>query len=89
MTNYLLTGAIGMASLIAALFFLRFWKTTRDRFFLYFAVSFLIQGVNRFFLAQGVNAMDDTPIGYFFRLLAYMLIVIAVVEKNRDIAKKK
>jgi hypothetical protein len=81
--NYLLTGAIGMASLIAALFFLRFWKTTHDRFFLYFAVSFLIQGVNRFFLVQGAQASDDTPIGYLFRLISYMLIVIAVIEKNR------
>jgi hypothetical protein len=86
--NYLLTGAIGMASLIAALFFLRFWKTTRDRFFLYFAVSFLIQGVNRFFLVQGVQASDDTPIGYLFRLISYMLIVIAVVEKNRRASRK-
>jgi hypothetical protein len=86
--NYLLSGAIGMASLIAALFFLRFWKTTHDRFFLYFAVSFLIQGVNRFFLVQGTQATDDTPIGYLFRLISYMLIVIAVVEKNRSVSKK-
>jgi hypothetical protein len=86
--NYLLTGAIGMASLLAALFFLRFWRTTRDTFFLYFAVSFLIQGVNRFFLVQGADATDDTPIGYLFRLIAYMLIVIAVVEKNRRAARK-
>jgi hypothetical protein len=86
--NYLLTGAIGMASLIAALFFLRFWRTTHDRFFLYFAVSFLIQGVNRFFLAQGADAIDDTPIGYLFRLVSYMLIVIAVIEKNRRTSRK-
>jgi len=88
MVNYMLTGAIGMASLIAALFFLRFWKTTRDRFFLYFAVSFLIQGVNRFFLVQGTGASDDTPSGYLFRLIAYMLIVIAVIEKNRGVSKR-
>jgi hypothetical protein len=86
--NYLLTGAIGMASLIAALFFLRFWKTTHDRFFLYFAVSFLIQGVNRFFLVQGAQASDDTPIGYLFRLISYMLIVIAVIDKNRSVSEK-
>ncbi|HEX2604320.1 MAG TPA: DUF5985 family protein [Oxalicibacterium sp.] len=86
--NYLLTGAIGMASLIAALFFLRFWKTTRDSFFLYFAISFLIQGINRFFLVQGADASDDTPIGYLFRLIAYMLIVIAVIEKNRSSSRQ-
>jgi uncharacterized membrane protein HdeD (DUF308 family) len=43
----MLFGAIPMASLIAGLFFLRFWKDTGDRFFLFFAVSFLIEGVNR------------------------------------------
>jgi hypothetical protein len=86
--NYLLTGAIGMASLIAALFFLRFWRTTRDPFFLYFAVSFLIQGINRFFLVKGLYATDDTPIGYLFRLISYTLIVIAVIEKNRGASKK-
>lgn len=86
MINYILTGAIGTASLIAALFFLRYWKTTRDRFFLYFAVSFFIQGINRFVLVQGAD--DDTPVGYFFRLVAYSLIVIAVLEKNRRTTKQ-
>lgn len=28
-------GAVAMASLTIALFFLRFWKTTHDRFFLF------------------------------------------------------
>src|SRR5205823_12585686 len=35
--NYLLTGAIAMASCVIALFFLRFWRNSGDRFFLYFA----------------------------------------------------
>jgi hypothetical protein len=38
--DFVLLGAISMASLIAGLFFLRFWKDTGDRFFLFFAVSF-------------------------------------------------
>ena len=38
--DFMLLGAISMASLIAGLFFLRFWKDTGDRFFLFFAVSF-------------------------------------------------
>ncbi|HEV7855439.1 MAG TPA: DUF5985 family protein [Herminiimonas sp.] len=87
MVNYILTGAIGMASLIAALFFLRYWKTTRDRFFLYFAASFFIQGINRFVLVQGTGGTDDTPTSYIFRLVAYSLIVIAVLEKNRRSTK--
>ena len=43
--DFMLWGAISMASLVAGLFFLRFWKDTGDRFFLFFAVSFLIEGV--------------------------------------------
>ena len=40
MTN-LFTGAITMGSLVIALFFLRFWRSSGDRFFIYFALSFL------------------------------------------------
>ena len=36
--NDMLLGAIAMASLIAGLFFLRFWKSSGDRFF-YFSPS--------------------------------------------------
>ena len=35
-----LTGALVMACALAGLMFLRFWRTTRDRFFACFAVSF-------------------------------------------------
>ena len=45
--NELLSGAVAMASLVIALFFLRFWRDSRDRFFLYFALSFLAQAGDR------------------------------------------
>lgn len=38
--NLMLTGAIALASLLVGLFFFRFWRQTRDRFFLYFALAF-------------------------------------------------
>ena len=43
----ILVGAIAAMSLVAALFFLRYWKSTRDRFFLFFALSFFIEAANR------------------------------------------
>jgi hypothetical protein len=78
-----LQGAAAMGSLVAALFFLRFWTRTRDRFFLFFSAAFLIEGLNRVPLALE-HAPDETePLYYLPRLLAFSLIAVAVVLKNR------
>ncbi|MGN6388512.1 MAG: DUF5985 family protein [Burkholderiaceae bacterium] len=81
--KFILIGAIAMGSFIAALFFLRFWKATKDRFFLYFALSFLIEGINRLLLGTVAGFNDDAPISYLVRLVAYGLILWAIYEKNR------
>src|SRR3954471_8099787 len=82
--NSLLSGGVATASIIAGVFFLRFWRSSRDRFFLYFAASFLIEGVNRFVLYLSVGVQEDAPGYYLIRLVAYGLIVIAIVAKNRE-----
>jgi hypothetical protein len=79
--NDLLTGAISMASLVITLIFLRFWRNTGDRFFLYFSLSFLIEGLHRLYSALNNNA-EDSPLHYLIRLLAYGLILWGVLEKN-------
>ena len=81
--NELIAGGIATASLVAALFFLRFWRQTRDRFFLWFALSFMIEGLNRFALYALAGLNDTAPIYYVIRLVAYGLIIWAIVEKNR------
>jgi len=75
-------GAISMASLTIALFFLRFWRNTGDRFFLYFALSFFIEGVHRIYSAILNEAGEDSPLHYLIRLAAYGLILWAILEKN-------
>src|ERR1044072_1992780 len=85
--NLALIGAIAMASLTAGLFFLRFWKDTKDRFFLFFAISFFIEGVNRFALAMVSDPNEDRPFFYFVRFLSFLLIVAAIVNKN--LSKKR
>jgi len=78
-----LMGAAAMGSLAAALFFLRFWTRTRDSFFLFFSAAFLIEGVSRLPLALE-HAPDETePLYYLPRLVAFSLIALAVVLKNR------
>jgi len=81
--NAILVGGIAAGSLVAALFFARFWRATRDRFFLFFALSFLIEGVNRIAIYESVGLSEDAPGYYVVRLVAYGLIIAAIVDKNR------
>jgi hypothetical protein len=81
--NEIMLGAIALGSIAVSLFFFRFWKSTRDRFFLLFALSFLIEGVNRVVLYESVGLSEDAPIYYLIRLVAYGLILAAIIDKNR------
>jgi hypothetical protein len=79
----LLLGAIAMASLVAALFFLRFWRETHDRFFLFFATAFFLDALTRAALGIRVGSQEQEPLFYGVRLVAYGLIIAAIVDKNR------
>ena len=87
--NEMLAGAIAAGSVVAALFFLRFWRSTRDRFFLYFALSFFIEGSNRFLLGFMGWLHEEAPAYYLVRLVAYGLILVAILEKNHPGRKKQ
>ena len=81
-TAVFLAGSVSLASFVAALFFLRFWRTTRDPFFVYFSLSFALEGATR-----GASALlpvsDDNPMLYGLRVVAYGLIILAIWQKNR------
>ena len=81
--NQLLLGAIAMASLIIGLFFLRFWKNTRDRFFLFFATAFGLEALSRTLLGISQGSSENEPLFYLIRLLSFLLILIAIIDKNR------
>jgi hypothetical protein len=80
----LLAGGLVVACAIVGLIFLRYWKATRDSFFLYFAFAFWLQGGQ--WLYSGLTASQDEylPLAYLLRLAAYGLIAIAIVRKNLD-----
>lgn len=79
----ILLGAIAMASLVVALFFLRSWRDTRDRFFLFFATAFAAEGLDRVALGL-MNVSEETaPYFYLVRLFSFLLILAAIVDKNR------
>ncbi|MCE3272222.1 MAG: putative rane protein [Ramlibacter sp.] len=79
----LLMGAIAAGSGFAGLFFFRFWRHTRDRFFLFFAGSFWLETLNRVALALLPYANEHEPLFYLVRLVAYGLIIAAIWQKNR------
>lgn len=80
--NLMLLGATAMAMLVAALFFLRFWISTRDQFFLLFAISFALEAVNQVCLGLSGAMSQDRPVHYLVRLISYCLIIFAVLQKN-------
>ena len=79
---YVLAGAVAMASLITALFFLKFWQRTRDSFFLLFSAAFAIDALAH--LAMAFVRVSDTtePIYFLPRLVTFALIFVAIVRKN-------
>ena len=82
--NELIAGMIVMAYFVAGLFFLRFWMETRDRLFIMFALAFVILGLQRVVLALARQTSEDTTYLYVVRLLAFVLILVAIIDKNRS-----
>jgi len=75
-------GAVTLGHLVAAVFFLRFWRRTRDRLFLAFGAAFVLLSLNQA-LAAFLGAGDElTPFTYVLRVLGFVLILYAIVDKN-------
>lgn len=79
-----LLGGIAVANLVAGLFFLRYWRSSRDRFFLFLAASFWIEAVNRIGMLVAGTSDEDPPVYLLVRLLSYGLILVAIWDKNRS-----
>ena len=83
--SLLVSGMLVAGYAVAGLFFLRFWRETRDRLFGIFAGAFFVLGLQRLLLAL----LETSPAGavwlYVIRLLAFVLILAAIVDKNRGV----
>jgi hypothetical protein len=82
MIDGFLLGIIVTCSLVAAAYFFRFWRKTRDSLFLCFSLAFLIEGLNR----AGFLALDEPQGGsvaaYSIRLVSYLLLLAAIAFKT-------
>ena len=80
--NFFLSGAIFMGEFAAALLFTAFWRRTGDRLFAWFAAAFAVLTSERlllFWFAAG----DVHPTIYTVRLVAFGLIIGAIIDRNR------
>ena len=75
-------GMISMGSAVAALLCLRFWRTSHERLFLWFAAAFLCEAVNRAVFAwQGAG--DEAALPYLLaRLVFFRWILGGIADKN-------
>lgn len=78
-----LLGSLIASCFFAAVFFLRFWRRTRDRFHLFFSSAMLLLAVN--WAAVAGTTADGEPRSeiYLARLLAFVLILVAIIDRNR------
>jgi hypothetical protein len=79
----LTSGVLVMGYLIVGLFFLRFWHESRDRLFGIIAAAFWLLALQRFLLVMLEQTTADDPWLYALRLLAFVAILVAIVDKNR------
>jgi hypothetical protein len=85
MTLYdFLSGAVALGFLVCGLFFLRFWRRTRDQLFLAFALAFGLLGLGQTILALANIPTEERGSLYLIRLAAFAVIIFAILRKNRS-----
>lgn len=79
----LINGAIAMGCSVVGLFFLRFYRERRDQLFALFGAAFWLMAGNHAVLGLGQGTAETQLYLYVLRLLAFLLIIAAIVQKNR------
>ena len=77
-----LEGATMLASFAVAVFFLRYWRDTRDRLFGVFAAAFALFGATRIALFALDADSEARTWAYALRALTFLMIIGAIVDKN-------
>ena len=77
-----LSGAIVMGFVLAGVFFLKFWRKTRDGLFLAFALAFALLGLSQLLLTFTSFPVEERSWLYLIRLTAFLAIIAAIWRKN-------
>lgn len=79
----LLSGALVALFFVAAVFFRKFGRRTRDRFFDLFSAAFLLMAANSALLGLTDADSEHRTALYGVRLVAFLIIIGAIWHKNR------
>jgi hypothetical protein len=83
------SGAVTFGYAIAAVHFYNFWKRTADRLFLSFALAFVLLALNQL-VVFAIGANDERGnYAYILRVLGFVLILLAIVDKNTFARKRR
>jgi small-conductance mechanosensitive channel len=77
-----LSGAVTLTYCVAAMYFFSFWRRLRERLFLSFGIAFSLLALNQLLLFVLGVADERGNYAYLLRVLAFVLILAAIVEKN-------
>jgi hypothetical protein len=77
-----LTGVVAAGFVIAAVFFFRFWKTTRDSFFAILGIAFVLFAANQVAFALLEVFREEQSWIYVLRLIGFALLLVAIALKN-------
>lgn len=75
-------GILATLATVAGLSFLRFWRLSRDRFFVCLALAFWLLALNWTLLGLSMPSAESRHWVYLVRLAAFVLILIGIVDKN-------
>lgn len=82
MVESFLLGIVSITSIMAGMFFFKFWRRTRDSLFLSFSIAFTIEGLNRAAMLSLKHPNEGKPWMYLVRLAVFLLILSAILKKN-------
>lgn len=76
------SGVVAAGFLACGLFFLRFWTRSKDQLFLAFGAAFWLLALNTALVVLIPEPDETRAYFYVIRVVAYLLIVVAIVRKN-------
>jgi hypothetical protein len=83
-TNAFLWGVNATAAFAIGLLFLAYWRETGEKLLARFAVAFWFLALNWVWLILALPPIETRHHSYLPRLVAFLIIIWAVVEKNRE-----
>jgi len=81
-TAIFLSGMTTMGFVVASVFFMKFWRRTRDPLFATFGTAFFLLAINQAAIALSSIPTEEQIWIYALRITAFGLLISAIIRKN-------